>query len=198
MMSCVSKRVLAFLGITAAVVGAPIVAQAAGAKCARPVERTALEMRVLQSELMVAALTCDYRADYNNFVTRFQPVLSKQGDALRTYFRRVYGAAAAKSLDSFVTQMANAASKLSREEGRRFCQDTHTALQTLSTMAIDGLPSFASNWPRASMHGQSVCSGKFLAEAEKEAKVAEATEPETKAEEPAAKSAARADWYMWQ
>jgi len=198
-MSCVSNRVLAFLGIAAAVVGTPIVAQAAGAKCARPVERTALEMRVLQSELMVAALTCDYRADYNNFVTRFQPVLSKQGDALRTYFRRVYGGAAVKSLDSFVTQMANSASKLSREQGRLFCQDTHTALQTLSTMTIDALPSFAANWPRASIHGQSVCSGKMLAEADKEAKVAEAGEPQTKVEEPAAsKATARADWYMWQ
>lgn len=198
-MSCVSNRVLACLGIAAAVVGTPIVAQAAGAKCARPVERTALEMRVLQSELMVAALTCDYRADYNNFVTRFQPVLSKQGDALRTYFRRVNGAAAVKSLDSFVTQMANSASKLSREQGRLFCQDTRTALQTLSTMAIDALPSFAANWPRASIHGQSVCSGKMLAEAEKEAKVAEAGVPQTKVEAPAASEAsARADWYMWQ
>lgn len=195
-MRCVSSRVLAHLGIAAAIVCTPIAAEAAGKSCARPAERTALELRVLQSELMVAALTCDYQADYNAFVTRFQPVLSKQGVALRGYFKRTYGGNGVRFLDSFITKMANAASQLSRDQGRRFCQETHAAMQTLSTMSLDALPSFAANWPHASVHGQSVCTGKMLAQAEAEAKAAEI---QAKAEpSPAPESTARADWYMWQ
>jgi hypothetical protein len=111
----------------------------------------------------------------------------------------VHGANATRSLDAFVTQMANAASKLSREEGRRFCERTKDALRTLSTLALDALPTYASNWPRATAHGQSVCTGKMLAQAEEEEKLAAASVSEAKPEEPAAsKGTARADWYMWQ
>lgn len=88
----------------------PLQAQAA---CASKYEKQSLEMRALQSELMVAALACGKKAEYNFYVSRFTPDLRWHGKQLRSFFNRTYGAASEKKLNQFVTQMANQASRLS-------------------------------------------------------------------------------------
>ncbi|MCZ8149565.1 MAG: hypothetical protein O9325_17160, partial [Roseomonas sp.] len=56
------------IGGLAALVAGPAIAQT----CLQPAERTAFDVRALQSKLMVAALSCSQDAAYNAFVRKFQ------------------------------------------------------------------------------------------------------------------------------
>lgn len=156
-MRCVVGGVVSRFSLAVVMTFLPMAGFAADGNCARPAERAALELRVLQSELMVAALTCDYQQGYNAFVTRFKPALAQQGKVLKSYFVRVKGKAATSSLDRFVTQLANDASKVSRNMGQSFCATAMEAFQTLSALPVDSLVEYATHWPRASSHGQRVC-----------------------------------------
>ncbi len=89
--------------------------------CARPHERTALSSRVLQTELMVAALCCGNRPLYNAFVTKFRGELVKQGRSLRSFFQRHHGGGGEENLNSFITRLANEASRRSNAERAGFC-----------------------------------------------------------------------------
>ena len=71
-----------------AVVAALAGGQAIAADCARPQELHALNTRVLQTELMVAALACGYQAGYNRFVGAFRHDLIEQGGTLRATLER--------------------------------------------------------------------------------------------------------------
>lgn len=75
--------------------------------CASPSEKAALDVRVLQSELMVAALTCGENARYNAFVEKFHPQLVGFGQALKSYFARAFGTSGEYQMDHFVTRLAN-------------------------------------------------------------------------------------------
>ncbi len=156
------RRIVACLGLTA-LLSTPTLA--AGPLCPTHAERVALETRVLQSELMVAALNCGYASHYNTFVKRFQPALASNGKALKAYFARSYGGGV-KQLDSFVTQTANNASKVSMRQGQQFCSDLREAFDTLAKIDAKKLDSFVSTWPRASTHGQGKCVDQTIAKAD--------------------------------
>jgi hypothetical protein len=86
-------------------------------------EKEAVAFRYLQTELMVAALSCgrqEYRAKYNTFVIRYRPALKRNGRALRAIFKRNYGSAGKRRLDDYVTRLANEASMRSMRRGD-FC-----------------------------------------------------------------------------
>ncbi len=90
--------------------------------CARPHEQEALNARVLQTELMVAALACQDQASYNSFVTKFRSELVEHGRLLRGYFERSQGGGGAKSLNALVTRLANESSQRSMVHRVGFCQ----------------------------------------------------------------------------
>ena len=81
----------------------------------------AMQVRMLQTELMVAALSCEARSQYNAFVRKFSRQLADNGRLLREHFRKTYGAKAGTRLDAFVTRLANAASTISIRNSRTFC-----------------------------------------------------------------------------
>lgn len=86
-------------------------------------EKEAIAFRHLQTELMVAALSCgrqDYRAKYNAFVVRYRPALRRNGRTLRAIFDRNYGKSGRRRLDAYVTRLANEASVRSMERND-FC-----------------------------------------------------------------------------
>ena len=56
--------------------------------CVSDRDLAAFNARVLQTELMVAALSCDERQRYNTFVTTYQKVLTERGQALKALFKR--------------------------------------------------------------------------------------------------------------
>jgi hypothetical protein len=89
--------------------------------CASPTEQSALDARVLQTEFMVAALTCDQQDHYNAFVVKFNDVPTTRGQTLRHLFLLEYGSAATRRLDHFITHLANEASYHSLMQGRSYC-----------------------------------------------------------------------------
>ncbi len=98
--------------------------QVAGIGYLSPKEREAINFRLLQTELMVAALSCgrdDFKSKYNTFVVRFRPALRHNGRALRAIFRRAYGHNGKRRLDKYVTRLANEASVRSMENAS-FCE----------------------------------------------------------------------------
>ena len=107
-----SKRVLSRV-LAASLVVAPIVAHA---ECYTEAEWQAAHVRILQTELNVAQLTCSnvpdrsYDAQYEIFIARFGDRLKMAANELRAHFKRLYGGASEKRLDSFVTRVANEAS----------------------------------------------------------------------------------------
>ena len=86
-----------------------------------------IEVRRLQTNLMVAALSCGARADYNDFILTHRPSLQKYGKAIRAEFRRRYGKSGSKRLNRFITRLANEASARSNGDRDAFCANA-TAL----------------------------------------------------------------------
>lgn len=95
------------------------------AQCATPRDQVALDARVLQTELMVAALACQNQANYNAFVRKFRIQLVEQGRSLRKMFERQHGKAASRHLNALVTRLANEASQRSMAKRAGFCQEAN-------------------------------------------------------------------------
>ncbi|MBO1079150.1 hypothetical protein [Roseomonas haemaphysalidis] len=113
-------------GLIAAGFATPVLAQS----CLQPAERTGIEVRALQSQLMVAALACNKTNDYNTFVTRYQRDLGEAYKAVTNHFKRVHGAVQGqKQLDIFITQLANAQSQDGIDQGSTFCQNVTPLFQ---------------------------------------------------------------------
>jgi len=93
-------------------------------------ERASLEMRLMQSELMVAALSCSSAESYNAFVTRYKAELTAHGKTLQDLFKRVHGGNAFSQINSFVTRVANEAS-LKMALNHHFCEEAGQMFQTL-------------------------------------------------------------------
>lgn len=125
--------------------------------CAAPDDEVALRVRVLQTELMVAALSCQQHDPYNAFVTRFQPVLAVHGKALKAYFKRVHGGGSTAVLDDFVTRLANEASLRGMRNLRTFCEESKNLFQSVLTIDATGLEAFVSAWPNRDAHGVLPC-----------------------------------------
>lgn len=89
--------------------------------CAKPKEQEALNTRVLQTELMVAALSCNNQPLYNAFVTKFKKQLVDNGQSLRSFYERKHGAGGATQLNAMVTRVANEASQVSNDQHIGFC-----------------------------------------------------------------------------
>lgn len=106
-------------------------------------EVNAVNVRILQSEMMVAALTCNMRNRYNTVVVRYQGELVSHAKVLKKMFRRDHGARAQSELDGFVTQLANDASIRSIRERQTFCANATKMFSTIlaggKTLAATGL-----------------------------------------------------------
>ncbi|MBU8539818.1 hypothetical protein [Falsiroseomonas tokyonensis] len=103
----------------AVAIGGPAIAQS----CVQSSERTAFELRALQSQLMVAAITCQRDNDYNAFVRKFQGDLGGAYNTIRTHFRRTQGAQGQRALDGYITTLANEQSQDGIRQGSRFCSN---------------------------------------------------------------------------
>ncbi|HEY9079442.1 hypothetical protein [Magnetovibrio sp.] len=127
--------------------------------CADTAARTALELRVLQSEFMVSALTCGQRASYNAFVTTFKPYLKKQGGQLRAFFTNAYGAkVGAQKLNGTVTRLANMASQNSLSGGTEaYCKAAETRFLNALKSTDKDLAQMARSNPHAGAHGYKAC-----------------------------------------
>lgn len=144
--------------LRAAVVAAALcAAPAAEAACARPAELGGLQARVLQTELMVAALSCGEADRYNAFVKRFRDELVDESKHMQRFFARMYGGGAKRELNSFVTALANNSSQRSLNEAATFCPQAAALLDEALRLDPKQLRRFAAQQSFADSHGFESC-----------------------------------------
>ncbi len=130
--------------ITAGIALASMISSSAyAAGCDDSRDKAAFHVRSLQTELMVAALTCGAKAHYNTFVTKFQNVLIVNGQALKKQFRVAHGAKADRELNAYVTALANRASQRSINKRDNYCSRAQRTFATVTAMSPKELASFA-------------------------------------------------------
>jgi len=113
-------------------------------------EQAAFDVRFLQTEFMVAALSCgrpEFERHYNVFATRFVAALKRHGEVLRAHFTREYGKQGLNKLDSFATKLANEASLRSMQQVT-FCQDTGLVMERIAAIEPASLDSFSASFAR--------------------------------------------------
>ena len=110
--------------------GLPVQALAQAATCRNADEMQAIAIRMLTTELMVAALGCagttedSFRNRYGAFVQKFNPELVSNGTALKRQYARRGGDS---RMNMMVTQLANIAEQRRRSDPN-FCLDTDRKL----------------------------------------------------------------------
>jgi hypothetical protein len=109
-------------------------------------DQMAFQFRHLQTELMVAALSCgrkDIQANYNTFASRFSTALKANGAALKSYFGRVFGAKQGeREMDSFMTRLSNEISLVSMRQPD-FCDRSHGLFQSVLAVPQKSIEQFA-------------------------------------------------------
>ncbi|MGE4220548.1 MAG: hypothetical protein AB7G39_13965 [Alphaproteobacteria bacterium] len=105
-------------------------------------EPMSIQVRRLQTRLMVAALSCDMRNDYNAFVTTYRPELTRHGTDLQAHFARNFGKSNQKQLNSFVTSLANEASAASLADHDGYCAEMAATFQQMKDGKAASIDSF--------------------------------------------------------
>lgn len=121
-----------------------------------------MHVRALQSDLMVAALSCQARDRYNTVVTRLRAPLTQHGAALRQYFQRLHGSAHHPKLNTFVTALANDASTRSLQERDTFCQRAHALMDKLMTVDLNAVHRVAVLYGAAESRAPVGCTQKLV------------------------------------
>ena len=135
---------------------------ASAANCVAHNEREAFELRVVQTELMVAALSCGESDRYNQFVTAFKNDLAGAYQGVRRAFGRIYRGRAKSELNAFNTQLANASSQRGNKNKARFCQNASYVFDNTLGKSSQDMVEFVRAQPLGDLHGYSSCSAKPL------------------------------------
>lgn len=98
-----------------------LTSQIAAAACVPPVDREALDVAGLKTQLMVQTLTCHSDTEYNQFINRFKPELNTYERTASNYFAHRYGRAGQTQYDRYLTTLANGKADVSQRDGSRFC-----------------------------------------------------------------------------
>ena len=150
-------------GMAALILGAGLAIAAGGAPawagpaCATPQDETTLNARVLQTELMVAALACGEQQRYNAFVNAFKSELSQQGQLLRAYFKRVHGASGENRMNAFVTKLANDAAQRTANGPDAYCGAAARLFSELLASPPRDFARVAAKPEISSRHGYLLC-----------------------------------------
>lgn len=136
------KHVL-IAGCVAAGLTSPAVAQG----CVRPAERGAVDLRAVQSQLMVAAIACGRTEEYNVFVRRHQAELAAAHRTVFGVFRRAHAGQAQRQYDQYITNLANAQSQDGIRQGSHFCRDVGALFQAaLAAPNRDGVAALSAQY----------------------------------------------------
>lgn len=141
-------------GLALSASGSPAWARSA---CATPEDEITLNSRVLQTELMVAALSCGEQQRYNAFVNAFKSELSQRGQLLRAYFKRVHGASGENRMNAFVTKLANDAAQRTANGPDAYCHAAARLFSEVLASSPRDLPRIAAKPEISSRHGYVRC-----------------------------------------
>ncbi len=133
-------------------------AAAADAACVKGPDEVALQVRVVQTDLMVAALSCGASARYNEFVKSNQPVLMAAHTQLSKFFTAKRGGQ--RALNAFITKLANDSSRRSIANIALFCQETGWLYDALLSPTRGDFVTFISPLLSAQRHGFQPCEPK--------------------------------------
>lgn len=148
------------------VVGPAIAAKKKAAPpCVKGPLLTAFEMRMLQTELVVGALSCKLTPRYNEFVTGYRKDLMTAHKALLRHFGRE------SRLEDYKSKTANEASQRSLANITEFCLNTSALYDKLLGPEPAKLTEFVKMEAAASRHGQDVCDAPSLVTASSTGKV---------------------------
>lgn len=115
--------------------------------CATTKDLRALNLRVLQTELMVAALSCEEHARYNSFITNYRSLLLERSRELQSFFNRTYGKGGTQQLNQFITRIANDASRQSQERGDEYCTFASSLFeQVINSPSVDSTSVMQEPW----------------------------------------------------
>lgn len=126
----------------------------AASQCASGSVAEALQVRALNSRLMVAALACEAREDYNAFVQRFDGVLAQSGRRVADWFGPRGGR---RALNDYVTSLANKASLESMGDRYAFCAGALSILEEARTMDDMALIALSLSRPTTEAETNDVC-----------------------------------------
>ncbi|WP_298215071.1 hypothetical protein [Acidocella sp.] len=103
----------------------------------------------LKSALMVAALSCDQRAQYDIFMTTFQPHVLEAQHELDAYFHKASGPTSGQKMeDSFITLLANNQSVAGINQGSTFCLNNQAEYKAvLALKTPEQLDAFVTDQP---------------------------------------------------
>jgi len=124
--------------------------------CIKRAEVEPLKVRLFQTELMVAALTCKRRGDYNLVMAKFGRELASRGRSLKVIFKRLYGPGAEPALNRFLTRLANEASLRSLHTAD-YCNGAGALFAKTLELKPHMLAGFVSSQSFSDDHGFGLC-----------------------------------------
>lgn len=181
------KRAALLIAVAALAVGPAVAAKKKAPpapRCVKDKVLSAFQMRMLQTELVVGALSCKMTPRYNEFVTSYQKDLMTAHRALMAYFGRE------SRLEDYKSKTANEASQRSLANITEFCLYSSALYDKLLGPEKPKLVEFAAIEPAANRHGQEVCGTPSLVTASTTGKVVPM--PRAKPELPAGEADAAA------
>ncbi len=134
-------------------------------KCVKDKVLSAFQMRMLQTELVVGALSCKLTPRYNEFVTAYRSDLMIAHRALLKYFGKE------SRLEDYKSKTANESSQRSLANITEFCLYSSALYDKLLGPEKPKLVEFAMVEPAANRHGQDVCGTPSLVTASTTGKV---------------------------
>ncbi|NOT38959.1 MAG: hypothetical protein HOP13_00540 [Alphaproteobacteria bacterium] len=137
----------------------------AAPKCIKDKVLSAFQMRMLQTELVVGALSCKMTPRYNDFVVGYRPDLMSAHKTMMKYFGRE------SRLEDYKSRTANEASQRSLANITEFCLYSSALYDKLLGPEKVKLVDFAMTEPVANRHGQDVCGNPALVTASTTGKV---------------------------
>lgn len=100
----------------------------------------AANLRAFQTELMVAAVSCNMVPQYNQFVTRYKSDLGNAEAILTQFYTRKYGSREGKTqLTTLFTGLANQVSILNIKRGSYFCGEVASLMSQAVTTAPENI-----------------------------------------------------------
>lgn len=182
------SRAAMLIAVSAMAVGPALAAKkkvAPAPKCVKDKVLSAFQMRMLQTELVVGALSCKLTPRYNEFVTSYRSDLMVAHRALLKYFGKE------SRLEDYKSRTANEASQRSLANITEFCLYSSALYDKLLGPEKPKLVEFAMAEPAANRHGQDVCGTPALVTASTTGKVVPMprAKPEIEGAAPAAPAA---------
>ena len=162
----VARAVL--LAAASVLVAVPVLAakkKPAEPPCIKDKVLTAFQMRMMQTELVVGALSCKLTPRYNEFVTAYRTDLMGAHKILMRQFGRE------SRLEDYKSRTANEASQRSLANITEFCLYTSALYDKLLGPEKVKLATFVATEPAASRHGQQECGTPALVTASTTGKV---------------------------